>query len=171
MDAVPSAPSPFRKARRLEVVTFADCVSCFIGDLVLIVLLCFVGNDCHSLQQEDLGNLTEDLTLYGANSARGNRLRFSQVGWPGWGRPRHHSEFGHFPPNSPEGRIENSPAVHCRVESEIAQVPKGRPNPFISYVSSYSHCVFSFKALLCCSSGAASVSTKLRAAQRRQIPS
>ena len=28
-------------------------------------------------------------------------------------------------------------------ESEIAQVPKGRLNPFMSYVSSYSHCVFS----------------------------
>src|SRR5258705_12762443 len=30
-------------------------------------------------------------------------------------------------------------------ESEIAQVPKGRLNPFMSYVSSYSHCVFSTK--------------------------
>ena len=30
-------------------------------------------------------------------------------------------------------------------ESVIAQVPKGRLNPFMSYVSSYSHCVFSTK--------------------------
>jgi hypothetical protein len=80
---------------------------------VLIVLLCFVGSDCHSLQQENLGNLTDDLTLHGA--IRGAAIDYAFRKWVGrGGRPRHHSEFGHFPPNSPEGRIENSPAVHCR---------------------------------------------------------
>ena len=46
MDAVPSAPSPFRKVRRLGIAALADCVSCFIRDLMLIVLLRFFGFDC-----------------------------------------------------------------------------------------------------------------------------
>ena len=56
------------------------------------------------------------MVLYDAR----NRLRFSQVVGGGGGDPVTTLEFGHFPANSPEGRIENSPAV-----------PKGRLNPFM----------------------------------------
>ena len=45
----------------------------------------------------------------------------------------------------PKGELRIARQFTAGFESEIAQVPKGRLNPFMSYVSSYSHCVFSTK--------------------------
>jgi hypothetical protein len=112
---------------------------------VLIVLLCFVGSDCHSLQQENLGNLTDDLTLHGSiYSGRGNRLRFSQVGWPVGDGPVTIRSLDISRRTLPKGELRIARQFTAGVESEIAQVPKGRLNPFMSYVSSYSPSVFSY---------------------------
>ena len=46
----------------------------------------------------------------------------------------------------PKGELRIARQFTAGFESEIAQVPyQGRLNPFMSYVSSYSHCVFSTK--------------------------
>ena len=45
----------------------------------------------------------------------------------------------------PKGELRIARQFTAGFESEIAQVRKGRLNPFMSYVSSYSHCVFSTK--------------------------
>ena len=45
----------------------------------------------------------------------------------------------------PKGELRIARQFTAGFESEIAQVPKGRLNPFMSYVSSYSDCVFCTK--------------------------
>ena len=45
----------------------------------------------------------------------------------------------------PKGELRIARQFTAGFESEIAQVPKGRLNPFMSYVSLYSHCVLAQK--------------------------